>query len=94
MTEQTATAAPPADPPPPPPAHWEADVVAADGGTVHLRPISPEDADGLVGLMERSSDQLLAGSRPTIRSDVRSVESSLSAMYSSPSSFHVPSRQV
>jgi acyl-CoA synthetase (NDP forming)/GNAT superfamily N-acetyltransferase len=44
-------------PPPRPPAHWEADVVAADGGTVHLRPIRPEDADGLVGLMERSSDQ-------------------------------------
>jgi acyl-CoA synthetase (NDP forming)/GNAT superfamily N-acetyltransferase len=43
------------DPAPPP--HWEADVVAADGGTVHLRPITPEDADGIVGLMERSSDQ-------------------------------------
>ncbi|NYJ03752.1 bifunctional acetate--CoA ligase family protein/GNAT family N-acetyltransferase [Petropleomorpha daqingensis] len=57
MTEQTTTARPSADPPPPPPAHWEADVIAADGGTVHLRPISPEDADGLVGLMERSSDQ-------------------------------------
>jgi acyl-CoA synthetase (NDP forming)/RimJ/RimL family protein N-acetyltransferase len=57
VTEQSTTAAPPADPLPPPPAHWEADVVAADGGTVHLRPICPEDADGLVGLMERSSDQ-------------------------------------
>jgi acyl-CoA synthetase (NDP forming)/GNAT superfamily N-acetyltransferase len=42
---------------PRPPAHWEADVVAADGGTVHLRPISPDDTDGIVGLMERSSDQ-------------------------------------
>ncbi|MFP5370000.1 MAG: N-acetyltransferase family protein, partial [Actinomycetes bacterium] len=40
-----------------PPAHWEADVVAADGGTVHLRPIRPSDAEGLEGLMERSSDQ-------------------------------------
>src|SRR3954463_14785772 len=39
------------------PPHWEADVVAADGGTVHLRPITPEDADGIVGLMDRSSDQ-------------------------------------
>ncbi|MFQ1003797.1 GNAT family N-acetyltransferase [Modestobacter sp. SSW1-42] len=47
--EATAT---PAAPP-----RWEADVVAADGGTVHLRPITPEDADGIVGLMERSSDQ-------------------------------------
>ncbi|WP_369134161.1 GNAT family N-acetyltransferase [Modestobacter sp. I12A-02662] len=40
-----------------PPPHWEADVVAADGGTVHLRPITPEDAEGIVGLMDRSSDQ-------------------------------------
>lgn len=42
---------------PKPPPHWEADIVAADGGTVHLRPICPEDADGLTGLMDRSSDQ-------------------------------------
>src|SRR6476659_2894544 len=40
-----------------PPRHWEADIVAADGGTVHLRPIRPDDADGINGLMERSSDQ-------------------------------------
>jgi acyl-CoA synthetase (NDP forming)/RimJ/RimL family protein N-acetyltransferase len=41
-----------------PPAHWEADVVAADGGTVHLRPITPQDADRLVafhtGLSQRT----------------------------------------
>ena len=30
------------------PAHWEADVVVADGGTVHLRPIRPSDGDALV----------------------------------------------
>jgi acyl-CoA synthetase (NDP forming)/RimJ/RimL family protein N-acetyltransferase len=42
---------------PAPPPHWEADIVAADGGTVHLRPICPEDAEALVGLMDRSSDQ-------------------------------------
>ncbi len=29
------------------PAHWEADAVLADGGTVHLRPITPDDADRL-----------------------------------------------
>jgi succinyl-CoA synthetase alpha subunit/RimJ/RimL family protein N-acetyltransferase len=29
------------------PAHWEADVVLADGGTAHLRPITPADADAL-----------------------------------------------
>jgi acyl-CoA synthetase (NDP forming)/RimJ/RimL family protein N-acetyltransferase len=30
------------------PRHLEADVVVADGGTVHLRPIQPSDADALV----------------------------------------------
>lgn len=30
------------------PPHWEADVVVADGGIVHLRPIQPADADALV----------------------------------------------
>lgn len=29
------------------PAHWEADVVLRDGGTAHLRPILPDDADAL-----------------------------------------------
>ena len=33
---------------PEPPAHWEADVVVADGGTVHLRPIRPSDGEALV----------------------------------------------
>jgi acyl-CoA synthetase (NDP forming)/RimJ/RimL family protein N-acetyltransferase len=54
VTEQQSA---PETPEPQPPAHWEADIVAADGGTVHLRPIGPGDAEGLVGLMERSSDQ-------------------------------------
>ena len=43
---------------PAPPPHWEADVVAADGGTVHLRPIRPTDAEALVafhaGLSQRT----------------------------------------
>jgi acyl-CoA synthetase (NDP forming)/GNAT superfamily N-acetyltransferase len=30
------------------PPHWEADVVVADGATVHLRPIRPSDADAIV----------------------------------------------
>jgi acyl-CoA synthetase (NDP forming)/RimJ/RimL family protein N-acetyltransferase len=30
------------------PRHWEADVVASDGGIVHLRPILPSDADALL----------------------------------------------
>jgi acyl-CoA synthetase (NDP forming)/RimJ/RimL family protein N-acetyltransferase len=37
-----------AGPEPVAPAHWEADVVVADGGTVHLRAIRPSDADALV----------------------------------------------
>jgi len=39
------------------PLEWEADVVAADGATVHIRPITPEDADGLLGLHARSSER-------------------------------------
>ncbi len=35
---------------PQPPPHWEADVIVADGGTVHLRPIRPSDAAKLVAL--------------------------------------------
>ena len=53
-----ADPAPDAEPDPEPPPHWEADVVAADGGTVHLRPIRPSDADALVafhaGLSQRT----------------------------------------
>jgi len=33
--------------PTPYPRHWEADAVLADGGTVHVRPITPDDADRL-----------------------------------------------
>jgi acyl-CoA synthetase (NDP forming)/GNAT superfamily N-acetyltransferase len=59
VTEQTTTdpATGTAETRPTPPPHWEADIVAADGGTVHLRPICPEDALAITGLMERSSDQ-------------------------------------
>ena len=41
------------------PLHWEADVVLRDGGTAHVRPIRPEDADALqefhVGQSQRST---------------------------------------
>lgn len=30
-----------------PPAHWSSDVVVSDGGTIHLRPITPDDAPAL-----------------------------------------------
>lgn len=37
------------------PKSWEADVVLSDGGTVHLRPIVPSDADDLVAFHARLS---------------------------------------
>ena len=41
------------------PTQWESDVVLADGGTVHIRPIRPEDEDALLALYERmSSDSI------------------------------------
>ncbi|WP_243837787.1 GNAT family N-acetyltransferase [Cumulibacter soli] len=39
------------------PRHWEADVIASDGGTVHVRPITPADADDLVRMHARTSDR-------------------------------------
>ncbi|MBW8750913.1 MAG: GNAT family N-acetyltransferase [Propionibacteriales bacterium] len=39
------------------PAHWEADVVLRDGRTAHLRPITPEDAEGLVSFYSKVSAQ-------------------------------------
>jgi acyl-CoA synthetase (NDP forming)/GNAT superfamily N-acetyltransferase len=52
------------------PPHWEADVVAADGGTVHLRPLTPDDADALVafhaGLSTRTRYLRYFSAYPTI----------------------------
>ena len=39
------------------PAHWEADVATTDGGTVHVRPITPDDADRLVAFHGRQSPE-------------------------------------
>ncbi len=39
------------------PRHWEADVVLSDGGTVHLRPIIPDDAPKLLALHGRLSER-------------------------------------
>jgi acyl-CoA synthetase (NDP forming)/RimJ/RimL family protein N-acetyltransferase len=39
------------------PRRWEADVVLSDGGTVHLRPITPDDADRLVAFHGRLSER-------------------------------------
>ncbi|MEY8040633.1 GNAT family N-acetyltransferase [Saccharopolyspora cebuensis] len=51
---------PGADPPPDGtpaeyPRRWEADVVLSDGGTVHLRPITPEDAEKVIAFHGRLS---------------------------------------
>ncbi|TCP55198.1 acyl-CoA synthetase (NDP forming) [Tamaricihabitans halophyticus] len=39
------------------PRRWEADVVLADGGTVHLRPITPADQDAILAFHGRLSDR-------------------------------------
>ncbi|HVD29645.1 MAG TPA: GNAT family N-acetyltransferase, partial [Mycobacteriales bacterium] len=39
------------------PAGWEADVAVADGGVVHLRPITPADADRLLAFHSRLSER-------------------------------------
>jgi len=39
------------------PKWWEADVVLSDGGTVHLRPIVPSDADALTAFHGRMSER-------------------------------------
>ncbi|GAB3299337.1 GNAT family N-acetyltransferase [Epidermidibacterium keratini] len=39
------------------PRGWEADVIASDGGTVHVRPITPADADKLVAMHGRTSER-------------------------------------
>jgi acyl-CoA synthetase (NDP forming)/GNAT superfamily N-acetyltransferase len=67
-------ATPATDPPEPDgpgyPRHWEADVVASDGGIVHLRPILPSDADALVrfhaSLSERTRYLRFFGPYPRI----------------------------
>ena len=43
--------------PPGYPREWEADVLLADGGVAHLRPIRPADADLLVAFYERVSPE-------------------------------------
>ena len=41
------------------PTRWEADVVLADGGTVHVRPIRPDDGDRLRALHDRLSPETI-----------------------------------
>ena len=39
------------------PKRWESDVALADGGTMHVRPIRPDDAERLVRFHERQSPE-------------------------------------
>ncbi|GAB3460099.1 GNAT family N-acetyltransferase [Kineococcus endophyticus] len=39
------------------PTRWEADVALRDGGTAHVRPIRPEDADAVAAFHDRQSDE-------------------------------------
>ena len=52
---------------------WEGDVVLADGGVVHLRPIRPEDADAVVAFHQRQSPESLYyryfSPKPTLTAD-------------------------
>ena len=41
------------------PPEWETDVVLADGATLHLRPIRPEDHDALNELFGRLSEETI-----------------------------------
>ncbi|WP_063040331.1 bifunctional acetate--CoA ligase family protein/GNAT family N-acetyltransferase [Nocardia grenadensis] len=58
------------DHPPPAPLHWQADVLASDGGVVRVRPITPADADELqrfhTALSERSRYLRYFGPYPRI----------------------------
>ncbi|WP_198961912.1 bifunctional GNAT family N-acetyltransferase/acetate--CoA ligase family protein [Pseudonocardia sp. MH-G8] len=56
-SEPTTGPTPPADAATDYPRHWEADVVASDGGIVHLRPILPGDADALLRFHASLSDR-------------------------------------
>ena len=47
----------PGSAPPDYPEHWEADVLLRDGRTAHLRPILPEDAEGLVEFYSHVSQE-------------------------------------
>ena len=50
---------PPAEARPEAPAHWECDAVLADGGTVHIRPIRPDDRDRLIAFHAELSEETI-----------------------------------
>ncbi|MEZ2388674.1 GNAT family N-acetyltransferase [bacterium RCC_150] len=56
------------------PEYWEADVVLRDGGTAHLRPISPEDADALQAFHTAQSETSIYMRFFTFKSKLSSKE--------------------
>lgn len=72
MTEHDGTGTPEVNTPAPPayPDNWAADVLASDGGVLHMRPITPEDAERLVrfhsALSERTRYLRYFGPYPTM----------------------------
>ena len=59
VTEPVAGPAAGGTRPAPYPQHWEADVLLADGGVVHLRPSGPADADQIRAMHSRMSSRTL-----------------------------------
>ncbi len=55
MSDRVEASGDPSHPPHSYPPHWEADVLASDGGAVHLRPIMPGDAAALLAFHSRLS---------------------------------------
>ncbi|MDX6256211.1 MAG: hypothetical protein QOJ11_2545, partial [Frankiales bacterium] len=56
------------------PPYWEADVVLSDGGTAHIRPIRPDDADRLVTFFHRWSAETVYRRFFTVRSELTPTE--------------------
>jgi len=65
------------------PQRWEADVVLSDGGTVHIRPIRPDDADRLVEFHGRQSAESIFYRyfSPRPRLSPREIERSVNVDY-------------
>jgi acyl-CoA synthetase (NDP forming)/GNAT superfamily N-acetyltransferase len=56
------------------PPYWEADVVLSDGGTAHVRPIRPDDAERLVTFFHRWSAETIYRRFFTVRSELTPSE--------------------
>ena len=65
------------------PQRWEADVVLADGGTVHIRPVRPDDAERMVAFHGRQSAESIYYRyfSPRPRLSPREIERSVNVDY-------------